>query len=280
MISQAMSNTSRRQAIVRVAALGSFEAGAIALLHRLGEIEWMVVPWGSLRSWLDIAPIEDVVAAGLRSVALVVAYWIAGSTVAYGLARLSRVPRLVRAAAWATVPPIRRAIDRAIAVSVTAATLAAPVAPAVAGEVPSAPEPVVYQISDQGIPTPINPPRVDPTVVLPPGIGGAGYTPQPAGGVVDGEPADTADPVATSNEFTPAAATTVHVVAAGDNLWTISAAHLRAIYPGRDVGSGEIATYWRRVIEVNAPHLQSGNPNLIYPGEQISLPDPGRPGNT
>jgi nucleoid-associated protein YgaU len=59
----------------------------------------------------------------------------------------------------------------------------------------------------------------------------------------------------------------VHVVAAGESLWTIAAAR---IAPGTDV-----APYWARVVEANRSTLRSGHPNLIYPGEAIALPSPG-----
>ncbi len=262
-----------------VVGLGSFEIGAIALLHRLGQIEWMRVPWGSLRSWFELAPIEDVVAAGLRATALAIAYWIAASTLVYGAARISQAPRMIRATARVTLPPIRRALDRVVAVGVTAATLAAPIAPAAATEVPSPQEPVVYQISDEGVPTPINPPAVDATVIFPPGVGGAGYTPRPAGGLTLEEDTDTVAPAGASSFAGEGTGGTPYDVVVGDNLWTISAAHLRAVYANREVDTGEVATYWRRVIEANATGLRSGNPNLIYPGERILLPDPGPAGS-
>ncbi|MGH8986568.1 MAG: hypothetical protein ACRDY6_22235, partial [Acidimicrobiia bacterium] len=60
------------------------------------------------------------------------------------------------------------------------------------------------------------------------------------------------------------AASAVHVVAAGESLWTIAGAH---VAPGAD-----IAAYWARVVDANRDTLRSGNPNLIYPGEAIALP--------
>lgn len=248
-----------------LASIAGFVALAIVVLHRLGELTWMQVPWGGLDGWLAIAPVEDVVAASLRMIALVIAYWVAGSSALYTLARLTRLPALIRATAWATLPPIRRAIDRAIAVTVTTTALVSPVAPALAQDAPPPAEPIIYQISDQGVPTPINLPSIDPTLIAPPGTSGAGYTPNPAGGVEIG--ADIAAPVAE----------TIYEVVKGDNLWTISARHLRDAHPDRTVASDEIAIYWRRVIELNTPSLASGDPNLIYPGEQIVLPalEPG-----
>jgi nucleoid-associated protein YgaU len=56
------------------------------------------------------------------------------------------------------------------------------------------------------------------------------------------------------------------VVARGDHLWKISARYL-----GTDVNH-EVAPYWREVIQVNTPHLRSGDPDLIYPGEVVHLP--------
>jgi hypothetical protein len=266
--------TTKSGDIATLTLLGSFAAGSIALLHRLGEVRWMTIQWGSLRSWIETTPIEDVVAAGLRSVALLLAYWVAASSAAYAAARISRLPRLIRATSRATLPPIRRLIDQVVAVTATAAAFTSPIAPALASEVPSQRDPIVYQISDRGIPSPINPPSADPTVILPPGIGGAGYTPEPAGGVTIDEDTDIAEPVAALEPGGRLRAT-IHVVVAGDNLWAISAAHLLSLHPDGEVAAGEIATYWRRVIEANRASLHSGNPNLIYPGEQIVLPGPG-----
>lgn len=243
-----------------VGALLGFEIAAVVVLHRLGRLDWMTVPWGSLQAWFDFAPIEDVVAASLRSIALVIGYWLVASTAAYTAARASRIPRLIRATAWATLPPIRRVIDRAIAITVTTAALTSPIAPALATEPPPTTEPVIYEISDQGIPTPVNPPLIDPSLIIPPGIGGGGYTPQPAGGVSVG------------SEASQAGEETTYQVVKGDNLWTIAAGHLRAAFPERDVAADEISIYWRQVIEINTPTLRSGDPNLIYPGEQLVLP--------
>ncbi len=63
-------------------------------------------------------------------------------------------------------------------------------------------------------------------------------------------------------------------VASGDNLWTIARAHLSKARSG---GSGEptnreVADYWVRVVEANRHGLRSGDPDLIYPGEEITLP--------
>lgn len=244
--------------------LVGFEVGAIAALHAAGSLRWLQLPWNDLPSWIEMAPVEDVVAALLRSVALAVAYWLALTTAAYSAARLTRIPALIRATARTTLPQVRAMVDRAVAVTVTTTALSVPLSPAlgpdIADEAPPTTEPIVYQISDQGVPTPLNPEPAGPTLIIPPGVGGAGYTPNPAGGVTLGEAAQVATEPAT------------YEVVPGDNLWTISERHLKASQPERDIGSSEIAVYWRRVIEANTPTLRSGDPNLIYPGESILLP--------
>lgn len=63
----------------------------------------------------------------------------------------------------------------------------------------------------------------------------------------------------------------VHVVAAGENLWTIARGHLLAsgLATPRDV---EVHAYWVRLIADNVDGLRSGDPDLIHPGERLSLP--------
>lgn len=61
------------------------------------------------------------------------------------------------------------------------------------------------------------------------------------------------------------------VVREGDHLWKISNRHLTA-HLGRQVDVTEIGPYWRETIETNRDDLRSGNPDLIFPGEKISMP--------
>jgi hypothetical protein len=64
------------------------------------------------------------------------------------------------------------------------------------------------------------------------------------------------------------------VVAAGDNLWELSARHLaRASARARtDLSEAEIAAYWVRVCDANRDRLASGDLNLVFPGERVVLP--------
>jgi nucleoid-associated protein YgaU len=64
-----------------------------------------------------------------------------------------------------------------------------------------------------------------------------------------------------------------HVVAAGENLWTIARDHLAKARGGADEPTTrEVAAYWLRVVEANRDRLRSGDADLIYPGERTVLP--------
>lgn len=56
----------------------------------------------------------------------------------------------------------------------------------------------------------------------------------------------------------------------GDHLWKISKRHLIEVEPNSPIGP-----YWLEVIDANLANLRSGNPDLIFPGEIVTLPDSG-----
>lgn len=70
------------------------------------------------------------------------------------------------------------------------------------------------------------------------------------------------------------AATAVVRVRAGEHLWSIAGRHLadaRGI-PVAELPVADVARYWRRVVDANAPSLPSGDPDLVHPGDEIRLP--------
>lgn len=62
-----------------------------------------------------------------------------------------------------------------------------------------------------------------------------------------------------------------YTVRAGDHLWKIAVAVVAA--DGDRAGDrSAIASYWAQLVRAATPRLQSGDPNLIYPGEELELP--------
>lgn len=86
------------------------------------------------------------------------------------------------------------------------------------------------------------------------------------------EPQETEMSVDAAPASTPA---DEHRVVPGENLWSIAAAHLAAAR-GQPVGDPDIARYWVTVVDANRARLRSADPDLIYPGELVTLPPPSR----
>jgi nucleoid-associated protein YgaU len=76
-------------------------------------------------------------------------------------------------------------------------------------------------------------------------------------------PVDTPEPAAIPH------ASRRYTVRPGDNLWSIARATLGG------AADAEVAPYWDALIAANRSRLRSGDPNLIYPGEVLGLPDRG-----
>src|SRR5829696_7495888 len=93
------------------------EVAAVLGLHWLGRFAGLRIGWDEPVPWVLNSPIQNVLGSILRMVALVMAYWLLASTVAYLLASLTRLPGAVRAVGWATLPLVRRGADHAVAVT-------------------------------------------------------------------------------------------------------------------------------------------------------------------
>jgi hypothetical protein len=93
------------------------ELAAVLALHWLGRFAGLRIGWGEPVQWLASSSVQEVLGALLRTVGLVMAYWLLASTVLYLLASLTRLPAAVRAVSWATLPLARRVADHAVAVT-------------------------------------------------------------------------------------------------------------------------------------------------------------------
>jgi len=229
---------------LRLGILLLLEAGSLPALVRLGSLPFLATPglrlsgWGS---WVATTPPADALAAVARLVALVLAGWLLAGTCLYLAGRLARLPGLVRAAGHAVPRPLRRLVDATLAVAVSAAVTAA--SPAFAAGPPGPPAPGFPAVRVTASAQPPAPSR-----------------PAPA-------PAPRQAPAA------PAPGPDTHVVAPGESLWSIAASALAAASPGGSPpDTRQVARYWVEVVAGNRPHLRSGNPNLIFPGEPVTLP--------
>jgi hypothetical protein len=268
------------------------EAIAVVALHRLGGVDGFALPRHDLGRWLQQSTSEEVLLAGVRLVALVAAWWLLGSTVLYVAARVARLHGAARAFGWATLPAVRRWVDRAAAVSIVAATALGVGRPAGADPPPTtspAPAPVVVDVDhrDQAK-VPSRPPpsvrtglAVDPPPAPTVPTSGTTFPPPPPTAPL--VPPTAPPPVATVLPVVPPAppapapaptAGAMHTVTRGEHLWSIAAARVASSSgrPPADLSPADIAPYWLRVVELNRPRLRSGNPNLVYAGELVELP--------
>lgn len=93
------------------------------------------------------------------------------------------------------------------------------------------------------------------------------YVPTPAG---DPTPAPEVPDLQTAPLSAPEM---LYVVTEGDSLWSIAETTVESIDP--NASGSRVADYWRRLIEANISALQSGDPNVIFPGEVLALPPVG-----
>jgi hypothetical protein len=86
------------------------------------------------------------------------------------------------------------------------------------------------------------------------------------------EPEPVQPPPAPPPVAEPTPSGTTHVVVAGDNLWSIAAAHLTEVQGERPT-QRQVTPYWRALIEANRDRLPDpSNPDLLFPGVHLVLP--------
>jgi len=268
------------------------EVIAVVALHRLGGVDGFAIPRHDLGRWLQQSTSEEVLLAGVRLVALVAAWWLLGSTLLYVAARVARLHGAARALGWATMPAVRRWVDRAAAVSIVAATALGVGRPAAADPPPTtspASAPVVVDVDHRDPASlPSHPPsgvRTGQAVDLPPAPT-VPTSPPPATAPPTSAPLmppTTPPPVVTTTPAVPvasaapppaSAAGTTHTVTGGEHLWSIAAVRVASASAraSADLSPADVAPYWLRVVELNRHRLRSGNPDLVYPGEIVELP--------
>ncbi len=208
--------------------------------HLLGSNETFAFEWSLV--WLDQADPEIALASLLRRAGLVCCYWALITTALYALSQAGGwTPRPIR---LMTIPPIRRLVDRSLATTLAISTFAMPAQALATGE--DSPPAIVLEIHEDGIPVPHL--QLEPAAAW-------------------------SSPAVVATEALPGEDN--YTVAPGDNLWLIAEIQVRAA-TGNAPTEQMIAAYWRKLIEANRASLRSGDPNLIYAGEILTLPNPAR----
>jgi LysM domain len=199
--------------------------------------------WDDLSDWLERTDTVTAVLAIVRLLALVVAVWLLVATLVGAVGRLARRARVVAFADRALPAPIRRALT-----GLAGASAASVVVLGAAG--------LGGGDGEEAVP-------VGEQLVLLPEAGEGTATmsvlPDPAPGA----------PAAAPTPAQPATWT----VEPGDSFWSIAEEVLAETW-GRPPTDAEIDPYWRALIAANRDRISSGNPDLVFPGQEFVLPPP------
>jgi hypothetical protein len=283
--------------------LGSLAAG-IVLFTALGGGALEAPPLGRPSAWGDWAAARDpfvAVVAVLRLVVLALAWYLVAVTTVGLVARLTRAARLVRIADALSVPLVRHLLQGALGL-----TLAAGVVASSSGAVPAsgaradASAPVtataVALSHDDGTGPHAGPDASVRMVAVDDPDGGRATARMvavddqdpaaPNERMVAREGASTARmvglgppgagddaPDAPETADAPEAAAE-HEVVAGEHLWSIATDHLAA-HLDRAPTDAEVTEHWQQLIDDNRERLANpDDPDLIFPGQRLVLPDP------
>jgi nucleoid-associated protein YgaU len=257
----AMKGGTRTAAAARLAAWIAFVAAALAALHAAGHGPLAPPPLDggrlALQEWLDQRGPAAASFAVLRMAAVVLGWYLLGTTLASTVLRLVNAGRAASLAEALALPAVRRLTRAAAGVGLAAGALAvtggltAPARPALAGEAGAVtmrrlpdpgPMPTMRRLGDEPMATTT-------TTVVPPPV-----EPPPA----------------------------TWTVRPGDHFWRIAEEVLTESWH-RPPTDEEVTPYWARLVDHNRPGLADpDDPDLLFPGQQIvilpppqvSTPDP------
>ncbi|HUH06725.1 MAG TPA: M23 family metallopeptidase [Egibacteraceae bacterium] len=258
-------------------------AAALIGLRWLGPVQLLALPAAEVDWWLRSTSPADTVAAFLHVVALGCAIWLLAGTLLYVLARLSCAPGAIRAVEWSLPPALRKIIDRGLAAALAGS--AAIAAPAAALEPPplgwTAP-PQVTQSSE-----PLAARWIESDARGRKEMGSLQPSPSPAGrsqAIAPGPgavilPAGSVDPPGGAPAAARAPGSDEHEVRPGESLWSIAADAVAGELgrPASQLALEDVRRRWRTVIADNLAHLRSGDPDLIFPGDRVTLRTPDDP---
>lgn len=281
--------------------VGALVVGTL-LFHAIGDGP-LAAPPIDPSAWLAWAEGRDPLVATfavLRLLVLALSWYLVGATSIGILARVLRAASLVRLADALTVPALRRVLQAALGVSLATAMVASSVpAPAPAARETSA---VALQTAGDHAAVPGGS-SVDVTLaalgeeerVTLEHVEGDGRPfslslldrARAAAAAADGETtgqrmtetAEPADGASRGTSLPSSVADGEHRVVAGESFWTI-AQEVLTDRLDRTPTEAETAAYWERMVAANRDRLvDRDNPDLIFPGQALSMPAAGLSGS-
>lgn len=114
---------SRIGGVLKLTILFAIEVAFVVTFHALGSIAKLDVDFAHFSQWLNTTPPETALVASIRILALIVSYWMLGTSVLYMVARAFRIPGLLRTMEFATIPGVRRIIDAGLAATIIGGTV-------------------------------------------------------------------------------------------------------------------------------------------------------------
>lgn len=210
-------------------------------------------------------------------ITVLVAGYLAVISILAGAVVLIGTRPLARLVSGVTVPALRSVV---LPAALAGSGLLPPIA---AGASVTAPAPAVMVLADDPVGTPavmvvVSPPTDAPVT---------GYRPLPDrwddddadGPAAPAEPPSAeppsgqapAEPGSPSTGPTTPAGPSTHVVADGEHCWSIAADHVHATL-GTAPTVRQVTDYWRALLAANQDRFVTGNPDLIFPGQELLLP--------
>jgi len=222
-----------------------------------GGFRWFlltVVPGAAFAALVSTAPplafnqlgdgsLEEVLLTTGRWIGLALTVWLIITQLLYTVAVLTRTDWMIDVLQPVTLPIVRRIAAGAATVTITMSSVTA------VAQIAPEPTIIVDQVAEGDLRQ-----EATPTPIL-----------QPLAGHDVEEPRVAMEPEGSYS------APLTWQVRPGDHLWSIAGEHL-AIILDRPPTRDEHRNYWVEVVEAARPIIRSGDPNLIYPGEEIPMP--------
>lgn len=244
---------------------------AVVVLVVAGRGPLGTPPVHDLGGWLEARGAVVATVAVARLAALGAAAWMFVLTAVIAVARAVGAVALAEVVETAVPSSVRRALAVAAgigAVGVPAAGLVAPAGPPGAEAVqlvdrPAGPSTVSMALLGPAPAEPAADPAAEP-VAAAPDEPVATPVAVPLAPDPDPDPGPAVDLAAPDDRWT---------VTAGDSFWSI-AEEVVGESLGRPPTDAEVGPYWRAIVEANRDRLVSGDPDLLVPGQVLSVPDP------